>query len=316
MEERIITGKLNPHIDPALSIWEWQIPVYLFLGGLTAGIMILGALSVLRGDGRGLATQRLMLAVPVLLAVGMFALFLDLSNKVHVWRFYTAFQITAPMSWGAWILLLVVPVNLLLLGGLARTLWPAAYERFMCRTSCPWRPLVPWAARRLRPLAYANVAVGVALGIYTGILLSAYGARPFWNSAILGPIFLVSGLSSAAALVQWVSRDASERARYGRVDVLLIMVEIGLIALLLVNMASGPALQREAAGLLFGGPLTTYFWVFVVGLGLLLPLYLEVVHLRGRLVPHFLAPLLVLAGGLIFRFFVVEAGQLTTWISY
>lgn len=316
MEERIITGKMNPHIDPVLEIWEWQIPVYLFLGGLTAGLMILGSLSVVRDGDRSLAAQRLMLAVPILLALGMLALFLDLSHKTHVWRFYTAFQIKAPMSWGAWILLLVVPVNLLLLGGLANRLWPDVYERYMCRTSCPWGPLVPWAAARLNPLAYANIAVGVALGIYTGILLSAYGARPFWNSAILGPIFLVSGLSSAAALVHWVSRDAMERARFGRADATFILVEIGLIGLLIVNMASGPALQREAAALVFGGPLTTYFWVFVVGIGLLLPLYLEIAHLRGRAIPRFLAPALVLAGGLIFRFFVVEAGQMTTWISY
>ena len=39
---------------------------------------------------------------------------------------------------------------------------------------------------------------GIALGIYTGILLSAMVARPLWNSAILGPLFLFSGLSAAA----------------------------------------------------------------------------------------------------------------------
>ena len=35
---------------------------------------------------------------------------------------------------------------------------------------------------------------GLALGIYTGILLSAMVARPLWNSAVLGPLFLFSGL--------------------------------------------------------------------------------------------------------------------------
>ena len=51
-----------------------------------------------------------------------------------------------------------------------------------------------------------------ALGIYTGVLLSALGARPFWNSALLGPLFLVSGLSSAAAFTHLVARDRG-RAR-------------------------------------------------------------------------------------------------------
>ena len=39
------------------------------------------------------------------------------------------------------------------------------------------------------------------LGVYTAILLSAFSARPFWNTGVLAPLFLVSGLSTAAALV-------------------------------------------------------------------------------------------------------------------
>ena len=39
----------------------------------------------------------------------MFALFLDLAHKLYVWRLYTTFQFTSPMSWGAWILILVYP---------------------------------------------------------------------------------------------------------------------------------------------------------------------------------------------------------------
>ena len=37
--------------------------------------------------------------------------------------------------------------------------------------------------------------------IYTGILLNTMVARPLWNSAILGPLFLVSGLSAGAAVM-------------------------------------------------------------------------------------------------------------------
>ena len=51
------------------------------------------------------------------------------------------------------------------------------------------------------------MALGVVLGIYTGILLSAFGARPLWNSAVLGLLFLISGLSSAAAFVHMVAKD-------------------------------------------------------------------------------------------------------------
>ncbi|NBC17498.1 MAG: nitrite reductase [Bacteroidetes bacterium] len=313
MEEQIITGKLNPHIDPVLAVWEWQIPVYLFLGGLTAGLLILGAISVLRRESSP-TVLKLQVAVPVILAVGMFALFLDLAYKVHVFRFYTAFEPTAPMSWGSWILLLVVPANLLLIAGTMHQAWPRAYDWVQGRN---WgERLTAFAERRLRPVAWGGIVMGVALGIYTGILLSAYGARPFWNTSILGPIFLVSGLSSAAALTQWVSRSEREQARYTRLDVGLILVEVALLGLMLIGMVSGPLQQQRAADLVLGGELTVFFWVFVVMLGLLLPVFLEVIHLRGKHFPRFLAPAFILAGGLIFRFFIVEAGQLTTWIPY
>ena len=37
-----ITNTRNNHlIDPTLSIWGWEISVYLFLGGLVAGMMII-----------------------------------------------------------------------------------------------------------------------------------------------------------------------------------------------------------------------------------------------------------------------------------
>ena len=47
--------------------------------------------------------------------------------------------------------------------------------------------------------------LGVGIGIYTGILLNTMVARPLWNSAILGPLFLFSGLSAGAAMMHIAS---------------------------------------------------------------------------------------------------------------
>ena len=40
----IEVNRASNMIDPSLTIWGWEIPVYLFLGGVTAGIMILAPL--------------------------------------------------------------------------------------------------------------------------------------------------------------------------------------------------------------------------------------------------------------------------------
>ena len=100
-------------IDPQLHVWGWEIPVYLFLGGMAAGLMIVTSLLALRREERSGAARWLAFASPGLVSIGMGALFLDLAHKAHVWRFYLAFRWSSPMSWGAWILLIVYPVSLL-----------------------------------------------------------------------------------------------------------------------------------------------------------------------------------------------------------
>ena len=67
VEEVLVTARFNPKIDPSLSIWTWEISVYLFLGGLTAGIMCFAAGVVLLGREREapFAAHRLALWAPV-----------------------------------------------------------------------------------------------------------------------------------------------------------------------------------------------------------------------------------------------------------
>jgi formate-dependent nitrite reductase membrane component NrfD len=92
----------NPLIDPHLSIWGGDVATYLFLGGLVAGIMVLtGLYYFVHGIDRDAPgfIRNSMLASPLLLSLGMFFLFLDLENKWHVFRFYTTFRVTSPMSW-------------------------------------------------------------------------------------------------------------------------------------------------------------------------------------------------------------------------
>ena len=102
----------TPMIDPTMHVWGWEIPVYLFLGGLVAGMMIIGGYFLFSGRYRE-QTHCVCFVLPTLslalLSAGMFALFLDLEHKPYFWRLYTTFEVRSPMSWGSWILLLVYP---------------------------------------------------------------------------------------------------------------------------------------------------------------------------------------------------------------
>jgi formate-dependent nitrite reductase membrane component NrfD len=306
-----VTTRHNPMVDPSLHVWGWEIPVYLFLGGWVAGSMIISGWLARRGQGPGEGSVARVLPwlSLVLLSLGMGALFLDLEHKLYVWRMYLTLQPASPMSWGGWILILVYPV--LLLGALS-TLPPGLLSRW---------PAVARLASRLRDprvsggVGLVSVIAGVALGIYTGILLSSLGARPLWASAALGPLFLVSGLSTGAAFAHLIARNPDEQSMLLRADNVFLLAELALIGLILIGLLTASAVHAQAAGLLLGGPYTSVFWVFVVGLGILLPLLLQTL-MNSHRIPHtVIAPLLVIAGGLALRFVIVSAGQYSHWIS-
>jgi formate-dependent nitrite reductase membrane component NrfD len=312
MRELTIT-RANHLVDPGLHVWAWQIPLYLFLGGLVAGLMIVTGLALLRGHAtraRSIVHQAPWLSL-ALLSLGMFFLFLDLEHKAYVWRLYTTFQPGSPMSWGSWILILVYPA---LVASVAvgppdalRSLLPA------------WDRAAAWLAARPHAvswIAWINVGLGVALGIYTGILLGSLGARPFWNSAILGPLFLLSGLSSAAAWGHMTAPDPEERRLLAWLDNHFLIAELIALTLFLLGLGSGSAASREAAALVLGGPYTAVFWVGVVGLGLMLPLVIQSLAVTHRVAHTAVAPVLVLLGGLALRFVFVYAGQDSRWAGF
>ena len=298
-------------IDPQLHIWGWEIPVYLFLGGMAAGLMIVTALLAERRAEGSAAVRWLAFAAPVLVSVGMGALFLDLAHKAHVWRFYLAFRWSSPMSWGAWILVLVYPVSLLLaLAGLA----DAEAERVAALADRVGLGGLVRAARALAlrhapALVRASLWLGVALGVYTGVLLSTLGARALWSSSLLGPLFLVSGLSTGAAFLLLFGLDEEERRLVTGWDRAAIAVEAALLVLFLVGLSTSGAPGHAAAGLLLGGPFTAQFWSLVVIAGLAVPLLLETLESRVHLGATRVAPALVLAGGLALRWILVAAGQ-------
>ena len=329
----------NPLVDPALSVWSWEIPVYLFLGGIVAGMMVLAGIAMLRvargDDPRTFFSMQTPILSFLLINLGMGALFLDLAHKLYVWRVYTTFQVSSPMSWGSWVLIIVYAV----LAASALYRLPEAW---------------PWLARRLpavvrrsdaliarpalvRSLAWANVALGAALGIYTGVLLNTMVARPLWNSAILGPLFLVSGLSAGAAVLHLATALLPHRRVSGsaladalaalwqplgeaappkqtsdeliRADLAFLAVELVLLGLLLANLFSSSASHAAAGSLLVSGAYAPAFWLLIVAAGLLVPIVLQGLEL-AHCIPHTVVPaILVLVGGLALRWVMVSAGQ-------
>ena len=153
------------------------------------------------------------------------------------------------------------------------------------------------------------MVLGAMLGIYTGILLSALGARPLWNSSLLGPLFLVSGLSTAAAFVHLIARDPYERVLLAKADNGFLSIELFVIILFITGLLSSTEVHINAAKLILNGPFAPVFLVFVVCLGIVIPLIIQSLAVSHRIRHTPVAPIMVIAGGFILRLVIVYRGS-------
>jgi protein NrfD len=310
-EEIIVSGRNNPMVDPNLHIWHWQIPLYLFLGGMAAGILIIAALYYIRGREKDYRTAVRItpFLTPFLLVLGLLALFIDLRHKLFFWQLYTNIKLQSPMSWGAWTLMVITPVAFIWCALHIRDIFPQWDWKYS------WlKALEEFFNKYKKALAWVMLIYGIILGIYTGILLSAFNARPLWNTSILGPLFLASGLSAGAASTLILSRNSEERKQFARIDLVMIGIELFLIIHMFMGFLASTQVQIEAAQMFLGGAYTTSFWVFVILLGLVIPGVLEIMELRKLHIPAFVPALMVIFGSIMLRFIIVYAGQMSRWL--
>ena len=311
---------------------NWGLPVigYLFLAGLGAGAMTVSASVLLRGGGGGFGGSHFVVArfgafiapLPVMIGCGLLVLELGSFEAGHWFRWLNLYKVInlSPMSVGTWLLTAFIVLSLVY----AYTFWPRDAKpgdrHHLLRTS----------------LAWVAVPLGIAVAVYTGVLLGAMPARPFWNSPILALLFLVSSLSTGVAIIMLArtllhrrtaaaeSEEDYHQSGYllTATDVLLIGFELLAIFLFLMfaHLTVGDV-KYAVSIILFGGELAPMFWLWVVLLGLLLPAIVELYYVVQKLLYHrrfavpagfeLIVPVAILVGGFMLRYVVVIAGQVT-----
>ena len=147
---------------------------------------------------------------------------------------------------------------------------------------------------------------GFLIAGYTGILLAVTN-RPIWSdTSLLGLVFLISGTSTAAALMALLGRQLHWSRPEGvhaleRFDSWVLVFELLAIVALVVSLGSLARLWLSAWGLLLV--------VGVLILGILLPL---VLYRRPRLFGGLgatAAPVLVLVGGFLLRVVIILSSE-------
>lgn len=312
---------------------EWGILIvnYLFLGGLSAGLLFVAALATLmQRNGttphytRIARTGALLAPWPVML--GCLLLVFDLGNWLRFYKLFLHIRPTSPMSIGSWLLLVFNVVSLLFLfGWLSEEERAGLFRRLPRRLQQLNRDISSW----LRPLAIAALPLAAGVGIYTGVLLGAVQSRPFWNTNLVAQLFLASAMSTGCALLILVlvatcrEMDFSGVRLLCALDIFFLGLEFFIILPYIIHGQLSTQAVQDSLRLILGGPFTLLFWVFFLAMGVLLPLGIEVREilpsLLGRKTGHcsrwlaMATAVLVLGGGFILRVIFVYAGQMSAF---
>lgn len=286
--------------------WEPPIALYLFLGGLAGGILFLAAIFnsfVIPGYAE-------IFALPVLVSLGCVALgcvflIIDLGQPGVFWRVWTT--ATSIIKWGATFLVIAAVFALLF---------------FLAFVGDAW-PVFAGLSNALKPAADFFLLVagffGLCIMMYTGIMLSTLKAHAFWATPALPVLFTISAISTGCAAIVlslngWPAAFSFETIIVSElvmeilhiIDIVLVITEIiVLLTMVLSFLGAGNVTAKAAAKRWVSGSYAFLFWVGMVGIGLVIPLtmYIGGGHSAAATV---VAPILVLCGGCLLRFMVVN----------
>lgn len=170
----------SPDAPPSVlkqPVWTWEVPLYFWLGGVTAGSAWAGAALEAAGDRPSAAVARRVTLGAVALCPPL--LIGDLGRPERFLNMVRVFRPRSPMSMGAWCL----------------TAFSVVAGGAVAADSAGRRGLA-------RALGYGAAGLGTYLGSYAGALLSST-AVPAWsrNRLLLGPLFAASAAATGASAV-------------------------------------------------------------------------------------------------------------------
>jgi molybdopterin-containing oxidoreductase family membrane subunit len=252
--------------------WGMYIITFMFLVGVSAGGLIVVAGAELVDSQRFERLTRLAVIVSgTAIAAAAVSIVPDLGRPQLIWKMLRQPHWTSPLIWDVIIITVYLSI--------------AALDLWILTRPSP-RP------KAMRTMAFVALPAAVLVHSITAWIFGLLVARPFWNTALLAPMFISSALVSGTALLILVAHvvdrttdwDPGERAfpDLGRLMVWFIGVDaFFLFAEILTTYASGVPDHLKQLNVLLVGRLAPVFWV-EVGLGVVVPFAIFASRLRER----------------------------------
>jgi formate-dependent nitrite reductase membrane component NrfD len=279
--------------------WNNEVAAYFFLGGISSGSFVLGALAELVGkeEQRELAAVAHIVSFATVLACPPL-LIDDLGKPSRFHHMLRVFKPSSPMNLGSWALT-----------------GHGAFAALLAMQVAAKHGKIPLIGRLVRAMPTRAVAAGglptaLALGGYTGVLLGTTSVPVWSTSPLLGGLFMASAVATGSAGTRLASLLSGGDPRQGgaaldRLTLVLGSTELAILGgyLATTGTAVSPLLRGREGALMLGA----------VG-GTLAALALDAAAVRsreGNRILSVLAAFATLAAGACLRWSVVRAGHVS-----
>jgi protein NrfD len=262
------TDGLRPTDLGSFVPWGLWVAAYEYFVWLEVGSLIVFTMLVYvfkwKSALSGMA-RMLYLTAAAILGMALILIGLDLGHPFRAWHVLIYPQWRSPMTWMIWLHVIYMFV---LLGKLFIEIRPS--EKL--------KKISVW-------LSYASLPIGIALVVVAGSVFGVVIGRPTWQGSALPLFFLLSALVAGTGLLtfQFVwfytgrRGEAYMATAKGLGRLLLALLILGLITSALgglVILYPGVPAQAVALQLTLFGPFWWVYWIFHIGLGVIVPIIL------------------------------------------
>lgn len=294
---RLTVGEKPTSLSSVIP-WGIWVAFYTYLIGLSIGSFLYSTLIYVFRIQRLEKTGRIALVVSLFALIGgLLFIWIDLGHPIRFWRILVNWNYTSILAWETlfylfYIIILLASLWLILRCDLAdvaesstgakRILYKILSLNFRCpKTENEFKACHSQSMRVARILGIIGIPAAIGAIGMGGALFSVVAAKPFWFSAIVPIVFILSGLASGTAAVLFLyaffgHKDSNHVETVRTVANLLILfivlIPILLFFELLVGLYTGIPERKEVFLTILFGPFWYTFWIGQLLLGTLIPI--------------------------------------------
>ena len=245
--------------------WGLWVALYFHAVGISGGVFLAGVLGYfLRIKGLRENLRVTLWVSGISLVTGFFAIWVDLGKPFRAHEIFTSPSFTSMLAFNSWMYGVFVLVA-------AACFFLSLNKKNASDTND--------ASGWLSPLLLVGIALAVVFPSQSGVVFGVVEAKPYWTTALMPFLFLVSGVTAGSAALLLVHTFLMKEDFLTKAEPITFLRRIsllGLITYFVLEFAEysiafwSPASQsRESIELVLFGPFWWVFWLVHVGGGII-----------------------------------------------